>query len=712
MKQMKKKKIKKKIKNITEEEIITPTRHEKIGNINFYSEEISKEIIEKIISLVISKVFTNKIEKLFNDFCLDEYFKKTNNLIELLYIDHDLDDFNNSEYVLSKIKYQKTDTNEKRNKIQKHKNAVNQRNYYANKELLDYANINKEEQTEMIIKNKKIEDFLNLSINMKDNNDIVKQDNIQFSYDLKDSNFWGNIPEPKSFKIDRTSNKFNIMAPKSDNLHIIKEVENLSSNKLINNKKRLSNLSNIFKQRIFKNKFNNQILKIQKKFQPILQMPYIEIPDEDLDKKVETDEIKLLRKETLEYIIQKQEELKKLKLSKSKNNQKKDEKKIKNKIIKGKFFTDHEGKIVKLKEIQPESLLKEFTPVMSNQKEILSGRTLQSVEMENFLMKQKAKKNIEYNKGYNFNFYNKSIGDNNKNKDNQNDKKNNKIKILDNLNLIKEEIFNVQTPTLTHISPRYERIELMGSNFSIINPSIGVNIREKDNIKIGGTNFFEKYHKFSMKEFNRTLHETLEWETKTKFKSNVINNDNINNNEIINSEIREEKNLEINKIKEKILRKTFSERGFRSPRNIQKSNSDIFIINEKYPFLKQILHHDNDLYDNSNNYNIKKFEKKSLSNLNIFDRNLKGNKIKKIKYNLVDNFNKQLMEGNLVYNKTKQFLPKLPPRNNFIFTNILNNYSNFNKTTNNFHRTRQKKNIDLFYNLSNPSSSNRKNKFT
>jgi len=95
-------------------------------------------------------------------------------------------------------------------------------------------------------------------------------------------------------------------------------------------------------------------------------------------------------------------------------------------------------------------------------------------------------------------------------------------KILDNLNLIKEEIFNVQTPTLTHISPRYERIELMGSNFSIINPSIGVNIREKDNIKIGGTNFFEKYHKFSMKEFNRTLHETLEWETKTKFKSNVV----------------------------------------------------------------------------------------------------------------------------------------------------------------------------------------------
>ena len=55
----------------------------------FKKEKLKKEqTIEKIIS---------------NNFCLDEFFK--------------IIDFNNSEEILSKIKYQKTDTNDNRHKI-------------------------------------------------------------------------------------------------------------------------------------------------------------------------------------------------------------------------------------------------------------------------------------------------------------------------------------------------------------------------------------------------------------------------------------------------------------------------------------------------------------------------------------------------------------------------------------------------------------------
>ena len=67
MKQFKKRKIKKKKKtkeSIIDEEI-TPKKHQREGNFNFYSEEISKQIIEKIISNVISTNFYNKVEKNF-----------------------------------------------------------------------------------------------------------------------------------------------------------------------------------------------------------------------------------------------------------------------------------------------------------------------------------------------------------------------------------------------------------------------------------------------------------------------------------------------------------------------------------------------------------------------------------------------------------------------------------------------------------------------
>ena len=57
MKQFKKRKIKKKKKTTKEnyiEEEITPKKHKREGNLNFYSEEISKQIIEKIILNVMS----------------------------------------------------------------------------------------------------------------------------------------------------------------------------------------------------------------------------------------------------------------------------------------------------------------------------------------------------------------------------------------------------------------------------------------------------------------------------------------------------------------------------------------------------------------------------------------------------------------------------------------------------------------------------------
>ena len=573
--------------------------------------------------------------------------------------------------------------------------------------MLDIANVNKDEEIEMFVKNKKIDDFLNKSNLINNKIDLVKRYNIQFDIKIKDNNYWGEIIQPKSFHIDRTSTKFNVLKNQKDNSNKIIENENLTSSKYNNNEalKRKYSMFLNQKSKIFKQNYNVEISKKQKKFNPVLEMPFIEIPEEVYNKNKETEEIKQLRKETLEHILAKEEELKKY------NKNKKIKAPIKNSNIKGKFCTDCEGKIVMIKEIKPESLLKEFWPISSNQKEILGGKSFQSFLKENYILEQKANKNIIYNNGNFINLLNSNtLSTKEKEMINEILKKNGKNTIDGNINLMKEELFNIQPPPIPHLSPRNERIEPSGSNFKIINPSVGVNIKEKNKVKVGGDNFFEKFHKYSINEFNKTLKETLEWETKIKLKGNLISNFNNNYKNIIKEE--NDENEKSNK-KEKILRKTFSG-GINTRKNILKSNSDVFTINEKYPFLQDILLHDVE-FDINNKHKLKE---KSLSNENLFDRDIKSslgriiNKNKKIKYDMIDDFNRELIMGNFMFNKSrKQFLPKLPPKQNkIILPNLLNNYNNFNKTANNFYRTRQKRNNDILSNLSSPLSANNKTK--
>ena len=44
-----------------------------------------------------------------------------------------------------------------------------------------------------------------------------------------------------------------------------------------------------------------------------------------------------------------------------------------------------------------------------------------------------------------------------------------------------------------------------GSNFDLIKPEIGVIIQENIKVKSGGINFYEKFNKFSVNDFDRTM---------------------------------------------------------------------------------------------------------------------------------------------------------------------------------------------------------------
>jgi hypothetical protein len=702
-----KKKTKRKKKDIPSEnsEEIIPLIHQKVGNVNNYSEEVAKGIIELLISLTISKNFTRITETKINDFCNNELIKNINNLIRLYNINCDIDDFNNSEYIISKIKYLKTDTNEKRYKTKIHKKAKAHRNFSANKVLLNIANIDKTYISEMRIKNKELEDFLNKSSYMKNNIDLLRDNSFQYDIEINKYNYWGNITEPKSYFIDRTSSLYNNIKKDKNIFHKISTKKSTERDNLPYKKKN----SIYFKRKSMA--LNEDIEIHKKKFIPILQMPFVELSKEE-NKNKESEEIQKIRKETLEFIKAKKEKQKLLEES-MKNKVQKD-------IIKGKYTTDVEGKIVYIKEIHPENLLKEFYPCNTRQKDLLLGKTIQELKKENELLEKKAKKKIIFNNtgirntisAFNF-IQSQSV---NKETDKENKTSTNNPKL-------KQSKVEISTPPPFETFHRYslmEKIPISGSNFKIMKPSPGVKIKEHNNVKAGDINYFETFHKFSLEEFNKVLKNTLSLE-KEKLRGNFLSkNIFLSNKDLIQK--KEESNkfkaLKIstqnyNNKNKKNFRKTFSE-SFRPKKYIQKPMKEFFSLNDKnHNELKEILLHDDEL--NINLVKSRKFDKIS-STSNIFNRrNILtpegriSKKKKEFKYHLIDDFNKDLIMGLFPYGRDNNELPKLPPRN-ISFNKLANNLNlnGMNRTTSNFYRTRRKRNNDLVQSLSSNTMRNKK----
>ena len=702
-----KKKTKRKKKDIPSEnsEEIIPLIHQKVGNVNNYSEEVAKGIIELLISLTISKNFTRITETKINDFCNNEVIKNINNLIRLYNINCDIDDFNNSEYIISKIKYLKTDTNEKRYKTKIHKKAKAHRNFSANKVLFNIANIDKTYISEMRIKNKELEDFLNKSAYMKNNIDLLRDNSFQYDIEINKYNYWGNITEPKSYFIDRTSSLYNNIKKDKNIFHIISKRKSTERNNLPYKKKN----SIYFKRKSMA--LNEDIEIPKKKFIPILQMPFVELSKEE-NKIKESEEIQKIRKETLEFIKAKKEKQKLLEES-MKNKVQKD-------VIKGKYTTDVEGKIVYIKEIHPENLLKEFYPCNTRQKDLLLGKTIQELKKENELLEKKAKKKIIFNNtGIRntisaFNFIQSPSVNKETDKENKTNTNNPKLK---------QSKVEISTPPPFETFHRYslmEKIPISGSNFKIMKPSPGVKIKEHNNVKSGEINYFETFHKFSLEEFNKVLKNTLSLE-KEKLRGNFLSkNIFLSNKDLIQK--KEEGNkfkaLKIstqnyNNKNKKNFRKTFSE-SFRPKKYIQKPTKEFFSLNDKnHNELKEILLHDDEL--NINLVKSRKFDKIS-STSNIFNRrNILtpegriSKKKKEFKYHLIDDFNKDLIMGLFPYGRDNNELPKLPPRN-ISFNKLANNLNlnGMNRTTSNFYRTRRKRNNDLVQSLSSNTMRNKK----
>ena len=730
----KKNKKKKKKKQIEE---IKPQNHEKLGNLNFYSEETTKDIIEKIISLTISSNFAKNAEKKFTDFCFESMKRTFNSIIQICNIDRDKDDFDIDNIDINEyIKTNKSDKDIKRYIVKKHNNALELRNDNAERNITQIARIAKNFQTYNNIKLTKKEECLNKSIIIKKNEFLKKDKKYQYSNDIEKKNFWGEISCPQITDIDRTSYKFNSYIPIKEELRK-KLSSNFSPNKSPRKKKEskltkkpsfiyknfASKLSQklTFVKAIKENNYENLYIKKSSPRVQVLEMP--SYPLKNIEQRKESDEILNLRKEKMEMIIQKQKEYKKLQLEKLQR--KKEEAENAKKKMKGKYTFDGEGKLIVVNEIKQDHLFKEFWPITSKQKEVKGGKSLDFYKKETIKMENNAKKNIIYNdEEENANVYSSFLFKSrltepffNFGEFNKNNSVNSQLKYKRKLNNSFFDNFN-----------KKQKVEPSGSNFNLINPSIGVKVTERKAVKSGGLDYFKEFKKYSMDEFNKTLQDTFEW-TKYKpkdkshtegFKSSTPSNEltrlrksilsktnsNFHTNDISNNELNSiikannnnykkiKRNLKI-KNREKNFGKTFSY-GFNfnqeKKTNLIKSTSEIILTDKKFINLKELLFHD----DKDKNKFIKnipdKINRKIKENMNIFNQNviltsLMKKEFKKI-FSDVDKLNKDLISGNVtndkLYFNNRAILPKISNRKN---------ETNFNRTMINFNRERVKKSM-------------------
>ena len=495
---------------------------------------IVNSIIEKIISLSISTNFGKNIEKNISNCCFDFLRSTIDSYLNLNFISFDKEEKNiNNSSIIS----------EKNN-------------------LPMFEGIDPILTSEKKNNSKQIE----LSFDSQ----------IFFKNVLKGENNWDLMEEPCSNKYDRyatTLVKFQEIEKdwnKKDNKEILEKIEeenennsaNDINNKNINenkeNEKRLSTirkktnriLSNIL---IYDNNFNDNRLKKKNLNEIMSQFSYHDLDDSnDIYKEPKNINYEKLRKEVQEKQKEENEE------KNFKKNAKKDiENKMKlavekNRQFAGKKITvDSNGEIVFIKGFKLDKLSKEFITMRTMTKAVKDEE--KEKEKENEKNKSKTKKKKVNKDNSNNNNVNTEINNNdkknnekskenveNKNEENSNPNQGDKLVKGKNQKLpkIKGGRFRVkENPEDIYKLKYLKRMEegpiiLSGSNFDIMNMEVGVSIKEKEKFKTGGKDFYHKFNKFSLDNYNKQLKDTIKVNSFMKTQTendNYIKSD-VNNN--------------------------------------------------------------------------------------------------------------------------------------------------------------------------------------
>ena len=394
---------------------------------------------------------------------------------------------------------------EKRKLIEKGNKKFNY-NFHDDKEKIykqiysnenDPFQINSDEKIEIIknIENHKIDFLANSPIN---NNNNDKNNNIFIPFDtiVDSKNFWNQLSQPDTVPIDRdagTKIKYE-KSGRSQNKRkstIIHKDKIILEEQKVSPKKKENLYSSKKKFNFSQNKENNNNKNKKKK---IIQIEFesTDIDPKKLETYTETNEIGELRLKVEKEIQNKKIELEKIAQKERERIAKQEElEEIRKELSKKNVTVDIKGELVFIKPIDLKALNEEFNKGKSNFK------IIKTIETEaNYL---KNKKNLAIEKNPEMNLWDS--------KEEKNKKKSKKKK---------EPLLLPKTGRASANSKKSEQKPIdkhemrlaAGSNFTIINPEIGVNIIEDKKMKSGGKDFYKKYNRFSLEVFQDQLIKT------------------------------------------------------------------------------------------------------------------------------------------------------------------------------------------------------------
>ena len=512
---------------------MTENKNEEKFSFNNDSETIVKFLIEKLISLTISTSDNAIIDKKVPEYCYDKLKKTLISFCELKYITHDRDDGpiprprnpNPPKSVNESLEI---------SKLSEFKNSVLDKSFPLNKTQLNkkpndsFLNNSKDKKEEKEEKEKipfddknieqinKVEIPSNNESKIEDDNLLITKTEFEnchfYNNYYQGKNFWDILPQPRPIIVDRNAStmiKFNkTILPNPDKIK--KEVKEPHSKK---KKKKL------IKKILEEEKLNN-------KKQKILALPIEahDIPVEQFPNLIEGEEVNLLREERKNEIYMKKiEELKRLQKEEERL-QKEKEKQDKLRDLQLKQITvDINGNVIQIRPLTYEQLITEFTTAGSNQREIekIKGEepayaknkisieknpNTSGVLTEAYL--KKTQKKDDKSKKYDINdlIGKKKKNDNNSSillkdgKDNK-DKDGNRNSVLSN----DSSLPKIKTPlSIKKSTSQYAA----GSNFELMNMECGVILKEDTKYKTGGKDFFKKYQRYSIENFERQQNRT------------------------------------------------------------------------------------------------------------------------------------------------------------------------------------------------------------
>ena len=484
---------------------------------------IVNDIIEKIISLSITTNIKIKIEKQIPSSCFDFLRNAIDSYLSLNFIFHDKEEINS----LNSFEQKKEEIIDGIIPILKNENE-NEKNEIS----ITQTEPSFEEQI-----------FYNNNLNGDNNWDLMDEP-LSNNYDRYATTLvkFKEIDKEKNYKI----NKKEILEEideENENNTLNENEKNMVENRTRNEKEgtlgKTIKLSNIYKEDLNNNNKNkkrnlNEIMS---------QFSYHDLDnDNDIYKEQENINYEKLRKELEKKENEQIEEKKNQKNAKREVENKMKLAVEKNRQYAGKKITvDSNGEIVFIKGIKLDKLNKDFilmktgTKIIKDEeneneknkskkkkKKFNSSNTIDAINNINIEKKEEKEKILEKNTNEN-----NIVEENNIEKTALKGRNQKLPKIKGNKTKNQEEIYKLKLLKRIEEGP----IVLSGSNFDIMNMEVGVSIKEKEKFKSGGKDFYHKFNKYSMDNYNKQLKDTLHINSfiKTQIENENYNKSDMNN---------------------------------------------------------------------------------------------------------------------------------------------------------------------------------------